>query len=170
MDQPPTCGLEDPRGWPVPEGATALMREQEGSRALPLGLHPEDSHCWESSMARFLAPKPPPEPLPLLPGPCPRKGLPGSSGTSFLLLNPKTQVCSSPSSSSAGCQQPLPAGPGRHTLSPLSPTSPIYSNPSPHWSVCWVSQSPLGQACVEWVESLPPSPPQPSQVPGLGLV
>ena len=55
MVQPPTCGLEGPGRWPVPEGATALMGEQEGSRALPVGLHPEDSHYWESSMAGFLA-------------------------------------------------------------------------------------------------------------------
>lgn len=51
-----------PMDWKAPEGgrllagATAPLRELqglEGSEALPLGLHPEDAYCWESSIFGF---------------------------------------------------------------------------------------------------------------------
>lgn len=152
-------------GWLL-EGAIVLVRKQqglEGSEALAVGLHPENSYCWES-LLWDLTPNPPPETLTLLPGPHLRRGLSGGPGTSFLLPNPKRKSPPHPPPN----RLPGTSGPAllAHPLSLIANISHLFQ-PSPHWSICWVTQHPLGQACVGWLESLPPSPPNPPRSPGL---
>lgn len=60
-----------------------------------MGLHPENSYCWES-LFWDLTPNPPPETLTLLPGPHFRRGLSEGPGTSFLLPNPKPKCAPHP--------------------------------------------------------------------------
>lgn len=105
--------MDQPMGWKASEGgwllkeATVLVREQqglEGSEALPLGLQPENSYCWESL---FLDLTPNPLSETLLPGPHLRIGLSGGPGTSFLLPNPKPKC---PPPYPPPNRQPRPAG------------------------------------------------------------
>lgn len=166
MDRPHAHGLEGPREHPAPGGSPCPARKQQGPRAQRLRLQAStlsipsagDPPVWD------LTPNPPHGPLPLLPGPCLERGLAGGPGTSFLLLNPKPNLL--PILLPTGCQEPA-ASPYWHTLCPLSPTNISHLfRPSPHRNVCWLTQPPLGQACVGRLESLSSSPPNPPRSPG----
>lgn len=168
MDQPRVHGLEGARGWLAPEqshcpgeGTAGLWRTQSSAFRPPpwefllLGILSFGILAPKSLCLSYRA---------LISGEASQDVLKPHS----FLPSPKSKRTSPhpPPKQAARNHRPLPAS---CLLSFILSITHLF-HPSPHWSVCWVTQPPLGQACVGWVESLPPSPPQPFQVPGLGLV